>query len=310
MFEIVKFPAPAGGIVRGVPPRTRNLPPVPGSRPVPGGGPRPPRGGRGGNTRRVALSLDQILATAIAILDRDGPRGLTLRGLAAELGGGLGSVYWYVNGKDEVLTLACDALIGEALARAESGSSDEAVSSGSPTSAASTARPGGTAPNASELETSDPVIVQAVAELRRTATALFEQTQLHPWLALQLHVQGAGAPNSLRFWERLGRPLAAMGLSPRQQFHGSTAISGYVSGVAAEMAAQDLHADVGRSRSLQLDEIVNGWLATDPEEFTWIHSIADEFRTHDDEEQFAAGLDLLLGGLVRQAVERGRSARR
>ena len=31
---------------------------------------------------------------------------------------GPGSVYWYVDGKDEVLSLACDALVGEALARA------------------------------------------------------------------------------------------------------------------------------------------------------------------------------------------------
>jgi hypothetical protein len=72
-----------------------------------------------------------------------------------------------------------------------------------------------------------------MAEVRRTAIALFEQRQMHPWLALQLQAQGAGSPDALRFRERLGRPLATMGLSPRQQFHGSTAISGYVIGVAA-----------------------------------------------------------------------------
>ena len=73
-------------------------------------------------------------------------------------------------------------------------------------------------------------------------------------------------------------------------------------GVAAEMAAQDLVADRHRPKEEQLDEIVGGWLANDPSEFSWIHSIADEFREHDDGDQFAAGLDLLLGGLVRQAV--------
>ena len=132
--------------------------------------------------------------------------------------------------------------------------------------------------------------------------ALFEQTQLHPWLAPQLQVQGAGSANSLRFWERLGRPLAAMGLSPRQQFHGSTAISGYVVGVAAEMAAQDSHADPSGPRPSSSTRSSMSWLAADPAEFPWIQSIADEFRVHDDADQFAAGLDLLLGGLVRQAV--------
>lgn len=240
---------------------------------------------RRNSPRRAAHSLEQILSTAIAILDRDGIKGLTLRALAAELGGGLGSVYWYVDGKDEVLRLACDALVGEALAGAQSADVVDA--------------PAG----APELETNDPVITAAVAEIRRTAMALFAQAQLHPWLAPQLQVQGAGSPNALRFWEQLGRPLAAMGLSPREQFHGSTAISGYVTGVAAEMAAQDLHADHDRPQAEQLGEILDGWLASDPEAFSWIHSIADEFRNHDDEAQFAAGLDLLLGGLVRQAVE-------
>jgi AcrR family transcriptional regulator len=232
--------------------------------------------------------------TAVEILDREGPKGLTLRGLATELGGGLGSVYWYVDGKDELISLAGDALVGEALARAAataSGGSDA-------TAAASADRT-----DPALLETSDPVVAAAVEQLRRTALALFEQTQLHPWLALQLQAQAASSPNALRFWERLGRPLAAMGLSRRQQFHGSTAISGYVQGVAAEMAAQDLVADQNRPKDEQLDEIVSGWLANDPSEFSWIHSIADEFREHDDRDQFAAGLDLLLGGLVRQAVE-------
>ena len=284
MFENVKWERDRPGIVRCVAPPSRNSPPtVPGART-----PRTARPGRGA-ARRATHSLEQILSTAIEVLDRDGTKGLTLRGLAAELGGGLGSVYWYVDGKAEVLTLACDALVGEALARAEASAS------------------GGQA-GGPDLETSDPAIVAAVADVRRTAIALFEQTQLHPWLALQLQVQGAGAPNALRYWERLGRPLAAMGLSPRQQFHGSTAISGYVIGVAAEMSAQDLHADPDRSKAEQLDEIVSGWLATDPAEFSWIHSIADEFRSHDDDDQFAAGLDLLLGGLVRQAVGHDASA--
>lgn len=236
------------------------------------------------NPRRATHSLEQILSTAIEILDTEGTKGLTLRRLAAELGGGLGSIYWYVDGKDEVLSLARDAAVGEAIAVADKGGPSEGP----------------------ELETSDPVIVEAVGDIRRTALALFEQTQVHPWLAPQLHTQSPFTPNSLRFWERVGRPLARMGLSPLEQFNGSTAISGYVTGVAAEMSAQDVRADHDRPKSEQLGEVVDRWLETDPDEFSWIHSMAEEFRDHDDDEQFAAGLDLLLGGLVRQAVERRR----
>lgn len=244
---------------------------------------------------RASHSLEQIVATAIGILDRDGIKGLTLRGLAADLGGGLGSVYWYVGSKDELLTLACDALLGEAILRAEAAPGE---GPGEVTPVA------GIAPGGPPLGTDDPTVVAAARTLRRTALALFEKTQEHPWLALQLHAQGATSPNLLRYWERLGRPLAEMGLTPRQQFHGSTAISGYVSGVAAEMAAQDLHADTSRSKEEQLAEVTDGWLELDPTEFRWLHSIAGEFREHDDDEQFIAGLDLLLGGLVRQALDR------
>lgn len=265
MFENVNPPETVTCIVCPVPPPTTNS-----------------NRARRGGPRRASHSLEQILSTAISILDSDGPKGLTLRRLAADLGGGLGSIYWYVDGKDEVLALVCDELVGEALAASES--------------------PG--ASSGPKLETDDPVIVESIGAIRRTALALFEQTQLHPWLAPQLHSQSAFAANGLRFWERLGRPLAAMGLSPREQFNGSTAISGYVTGVAAEMSAQDLHADTTRSKAEQLDEVVNAWLETDPQEFAWIHSIADEFRRHDDDDQFTAGLDLLLGGLVHQAVER------
>lgn len=244
---------------------------------------------------RASHSREEILRTTIEILDRDGARGLTLRGLASELGGGLGSVYWYVRGKDELLELVCDDLVGEAMAvvEAEVEAGQHAASE--------------VAPEVRALaDTDDPAVLEPLSMLRRQALALFEQTQVHPWLAHQLHVMGAGGAHALRFWDRLGGRLALLGLSVREQFHGSTAIIGYVTGVAAEMMAQDLHADPTRSKEEQLDEIAAGWLARDAGELPWIHSIAEEFRLHDDADQFVAGLDLLLGGLVRQALARRR----
>lgn len=269
MFETVKLAVASPGRVSRVPPRSRQ--PQDPDRPA-----RSPR------RPRVQLSQEQIVDTAIWLLDRGGAKGLTLRSLATELGGGLGSIYWYVQGKDEVVGLACDALVQHALDLAE-------AQRGAPY-------------DGPELGVAPVEVVAAVAEVRRHALALFHQTQRHPWLAAQLQVRGAGGGASLRYWEALGRPLARMGLTMRQQFNGSTAISGYVTGVAAEMSAQDGIADTSRSKDEQLGEIVDGWLAADPKEFAWIQSVAEEFRTHDDDEQFTAGLDLLLGGLVRQAL--------
>ncbi|MEZ5091185.1 TetR/AcrR family transcriptional regulator [Nocardioides sp.] len=248
--------------------------------------PRPRSDRRPG--RRVTLSREQIVETAIAVLDRDGIGGLTLRGLAAELGGGLGSVYWHVDGKAELIELACDELIGRALEAA-----------GPPGGAAADVP---SPPMEVDLETSDPVVLDAVDRLRRMAMALFWQLDRHPWLAVQSQAAFAGGSNGLLVWERLGRPLADLGLTPRQQFHGSTALMGYVLGVASVMAEQGAGADRERSQEEQLEDVVEGWLADAPEELTWVRSVADEFVHHDDVAQFSAGLDLLLLGLVRQAL--------
>lgn len=238
------------------------------------------------STRRVTHSREQIVGTAIAVLDAEGLKGLTLRGLAAELGGGLGSIYWHVEGKDQVVELACDELVGRALAAAESGEQGDDVPS---------------PPLTVDLGTSDPAVLAAATTMRRIALALFGQMDRHPWLAGQVQLSG-GRPNGLRVWEHMGRPLAAMGLTPRQQFHGSTALLGYVVGVAAQMSSQDAVIDPALDADEQLELVVSRWQDLDATEFPWIRSMAEEFRRHEDLEQFAAGLDLLVLGLVRQVT--------
>lgn len=54
-----------------------------------------------------------------------------------------------------------------------------------------------------------------------------------------------------------------------------------------------------------MDGVVAQWRALDGAEFPFLHTILDVFQTHDDVEQFRAGLDLLLDGLRRQAERAG-----
>jgi AcrR family transcriptional regulator len=67
----------------------------------------------------VPLARDQIIDAAIRILDRDGPDGLSMRHLGTELDAGAASVYWHVKGKDDLLDLVADRVIGEVLAGLE-----------------------------------------------------------------------------------------------------------------------------------------------------------------------------------------------
>jgi AcrR family transcriptional regulator len=62
---------------------------------------------------RVALDRDSIVDAALAVLDRDGLDGLTMRRVAQQLGAGAGAIYWHVANKEELLQLLIDRVMSE-----------------------------------------------------------------------------------------------------------------------------------------------------------------------------------------------------
>ena len=64
----------------------------------------------------MTLSREQIVDAAIRILDAEGPDALSMRRLGAELDAGAASIYWHVRGKDDLLDLVADRVIGQVLA--------------------------------------------------------------------------------------------------------------------------------------------------------------------------------------------------
>jgi AcrR family transcriptional regulator len=60
-----------------------------------------------------ALSRDQIVSAAIALLDADGVEALSMRKLGAKLGAGATSLYWHVANKDQLMELVVDEAFGE-----------------------------------------------------------------------------------------------------------------------------------------------------------------------------------------------------
>jgi len=63
--------------------------------------------------RRQPLSRDAIVEAAIKILDAEGVDALTVRRLADELGTGPATLYWHVNGKEELGELVYDRIMGD-----------------------------------------------------------------------------------------------------------------------------------------------------------------------------------------------------
>ena len=66
---------------------------------------------RGDRRPRVNLDVDQIVDAAMAIADREGPAAVTMRKIAAELGVGVMSLYWYVPTKRDLEALLLTVVV-------------------------------------------------------------------------------------------------------------------------------------------------------------------------------------------------------
>jgi len=73
---------------------------------------RPARGERSPR-QRVNLDVEQIVDAAMTIADREGPAAMTMRKIAAELGVGVMSLYWYVPTKRDLEALVLERLMLE-----------------------------------------------------------------------------------------------------------------------------------------------------------------------------------------------------
>ncbi|MER5863229.1 helix-turn-helix domain-containing protein [Kitasatospora sp. NPDC002040] len=213
--------------------------------------------------------MEAVLTAAVALLDEAGESALTLRALASRLGTGVGSIYWYVSGKDDLLDRAIDYVLGGVL-------------------------------TADDWRT---VSDDPVDDLRGMAVALFEAVVDRPWLGSRF-MRGIDAPsNTLRLYEELGQQALRLDLTPRQRFHAVSAVVGVVVSNAVDLGQDPPEAvlDGSVDRDEFLGRYAETWRALDPAEYPFVHDIVDEFDGHDDREQFLAALDLTLAGLRLQA---------
>lgn len=265
-------------------------------------GPSPDlRGARPGQRRgpgrpRTNLSLEAILDAAVDVLDADGVDGLTFRGLATRLQTGVGSLYWYVEGKEDLLARAADLVVGRAVTEAQSAMDDPryARENGYPRRPrmARTATP-------AERDRED-----ALQRLRLIAVAFFRQFVQHSWVAEQLGRRLDLQTESLLLTEMMGQQLLRLDLTARQRFHAVSAVINYVTGVGADIADHEHAIRAGADRERMMGEAIEHWRATDAHDFPFLHAMISEFSDHDDLEQMVAGLDLILSGLRQQATAR------
>jgi AcrR family transcriptional regulator len=210
-------------------------------------------------SRRVdALTKETIVEAAIAILDEQGEDALTFRALAARLATGSGAIYWHVADKNDLLAAATDHVVAQALARTRS------------------SKPG-----------------QA---LRAVALNLFDAIDRRPWVGGQLS-RNPWQYAVLRILECVGREVQALGVPEHAQFNAATAIMSFILGLAGQYAAGARLFARDADRTAFLTTVAGQWAKLDPVAHPFVRLAAARLASHDDREQFLAGVDLIVAGI-------------
>lgn len=213
--------------------------------------------------RKRALNSDRIIEAGMALLDRDGIEGLSMRRLGAELGSGATSVYWHVPNKEALLDLIVDRYMAEA-------------------NGATRHDPGAT----------------WRAELAAHALALRVVLEGHPAAANLLASRAPVGPEGLRFMEGVMGALAAAGFGGRQRALAYAALTGYTIGQVVLELRKAPNTPTGRpSRGHHLQRL--GVLLRDVPRgrFPGVFESAADLAELTDDEAFEYGLQRMLDGL-------------
>lgn len=216
------------------------------------------------NTRRVqrgetSLTRARIVEASILLLDAHGESGLTFRALAQALSTGAGALYHHIADKDDLLDAACDGVVLDVMASVSKASPQERI--------------------------------------RAIGRGLFNAIDLHPWVGTELMRVSWKMP-MVRILEGIGGSVSALGVAPETVRPATFILLNYIIGVARQNAVNSETARArGYVRGTFLDDVATTWEGLDAAAFPFVRSITTHLRDHDDEDDFLAGLDLILAGL-------------
>jgi AcrR family transcriptional regulator len=228
-----------------------------GVKPPPAKGPKP------------GLSLEQIVAAAMAIADGEGLDAVSMNRVAKQLGTGAMSLYRYVASKEELLALMIDAAIG---------------------AVPQTPATGGWR-----------------ARLERWAWNTVRAMREHPWCAHAPVAGPPLAPNAVAWFEDALAALRDTGLTPAEKPSIILLLSGYVLNhvtVMTEVGQAFLAADPDAAMRGYSDMLRT---LTDAERFPALHEVlaAGVFERADPpDDEFRFGLERILDGIGALIVSR------
>jgi AcrR family transcriptional regulator len=216
---------------------------------------------------RAALSRARVLETAVTLADREGIGGLTMRGLASELGVEAMSLYHHVANKHDLLDGVAEAVAGEML---------DAVARDDATGGWKDA-------------------------LRRRILIAREVMLRHPWAPGVFASRTSFGPQVVRYTDGVVGLLRRGGLSHDLVHHAMHAL-----GSRAYGFTQELFDPAGSADQDASPELLAQMAAEAPNLVEMLAHVAHDdpgstLGWCDDQSEFEFGLDLLLDGLERRA---------
>jgi AcrR family transcriptional regulator len=224
--------------------------------------------------RRPTHSRERIAEVALRIADAEGFEAVTMRRVAAELGAGTMTLYYYVRNKDELWSLMDDAIMSELLVPEDELAEDWR---------------------------------DGMAQIARRTYATFRR---HPWVFDHLVTEEGpepGGPNALRHVEQSLHVAARTGLDVAGQFELMALVDDYVFGHAMRARVTGVRDETeGAQERLQaMIDYMTTQLATG--DFPRLQEIAGDdpaagfenvMELAGDPERFERGLQRLLDGIA------------
>ncbi|WCB93558.1 Tetracycline repressor protein class H [Baekduia alba] len=221
---------------------------------------------------KAPLDRERVIAAAVKILDAEGPGALTFRRLAADLDAGVATLYWHVDNKEMLLDLVLDAVMDEL------GEGFDAHP---------------------ELPWDE--------RMRGGLIELWRLMRRHPWAALHAISTNNRGPNLLHHWDRGAALLFTTGMEARDVFYALSTLFTFVVGVGVQDAIWHVYGvtDQSEARAAELGEVTRLFDELPADAYPTFRRILPVFASHDEDEQFLSGIDLLLAGIRGQLAANG-----
>ncbi|MFG1628642.1 TetR/AcrR family transcriptional regulator [Kribbella sp. NPDC049227] len=219
---------------------------------------------------RETLSREQIVKTAMAILDSEGVTGLSMRKLAARLDAGATSLYWHVPTKDDLVDLLIDEVWGE-------------------------------------IDVPEPELAGWRSGAMLFGHSLRSAVLRHPWLPEVMYTRPSLGPNAMSLGSRGLVLFEAGGFADRDIDLAMSSVMSYVLGtVSAEVATREMVRKSGRSEETWVSEMMEQAQAVASEYPEMQKSVRRRTSLGLDSsltENFVFGLDALLDGLATRVTK-------